>query len=53
MKKLIDFKKNKEAVQEYADEHCEGNFNLAVRQLIRKGLRYHKETPRKQLDRPI
>ena len=26
------------AIQEYADLFCEGNFNLAVRQLIKKGL---------------
>ena len=35
---LVDFKSLKENIQEYADEHCEGNFNLAVRQLIKKGL---------------
>lgn len=38
MKKLINFKSLGEKVQEYADEYCEGNFSLAVRQLIQKGL---------------
>lgn len=27
-----------EAIQEFADLFCEGNFNLAVRQLCKKGL---------------
>ena len=26
------------AIQAYADSHCEGNFSLAVRQLINRGL---------------
>ena len=26
------------AIQEYADINCDGNFNMAVRQLIRSGL---------------
>ena len=26
------------AIQEYADLFCEGNFSMAVRQLIKKGL---------------
>ena len=39
MKKLINFKNMANVIQEYADEHCEGNFSLAVRQLITKGLR--------------
>lgn len=38
MRKLIDFKELKDLIQEYADEHYEGNFNLAVRKLIKKGL---------------
>lgn len=40
MKKLINFKFSKlvSDIQEYADEHCEGNFSLAVRTLIKKGL---------------
>ena len=35
---LVNFGDLKEIVQEYADKHCDGNFNMAVRQLIRKGL---------------
>jgi len=38
MKKWIDFKNLYEAVKAYADDKCEGNFNLAVRQLVKKGL---------------
>ena len=38
MKKLIEFKSMDRAIQEYADLFCEGNFSLAVRQLIAKGL---------------
>ena len=38
MKKLIDFKGMCKAVQEYADKYCEGNFSMAVRQLVKKGL---------------
>ena len=38
MKKLINFKSLGEKIQSYADEHCEGNFSLAVRVLIKKGL---------------
>ncbi len=38
MKKLIEFKGLDKAIQEYADLFCEGNFSLAVRQLINKGL---------------
>lgn len=38
MKRLIEFKDLYESVKSYADENCEGNFNLAVRELIRKGL---------------
>lgn len=38
MKKLIDFKDLINDVQSYADEHCEGNFSMAVRKLIKKGL---------------
>lgn len=38
MKKVIDFKDMAEAIQEYADLFCEGNFNMAVRQLTKKGL---------------
>ena len=39
MKKLIDFKGMELAIQEYADLFCEGNFSMAVRQLISKGLK--------------
>ena len=39
MKKLIEFKGMNKAIQEYADLFCEGNFSLAVRQLIGKGLK--------------
>ena len=39
MKKLIEFKGMDKAIQEYADLFCEGNFSLAVRQLIGKGLK--------------
>jgi len=38
MKKLIDFKDTYKQVKQYADEHCEGNFSMAVRKLIKKGL---------------
>ena len=40
MKKVINFKSLElvRKVQEYADKHCEGNFNLAVRLLVKKGL---------------
>ena len=38
MRKMIDFKNLVGAIQAYADKHCEGNFNMAVRQLVKKGL---------------
>ena len=38
MKKLINFKDLREAIQDYADKHCEGNYSLAVRELVRAGL---------------
>jgi len=38
MKKWIDLRDLYEVVRKYADENCEGNLNLAVRQLIKKGL---------------
>lgn len=38
MKKLIDFHNHQKAIQEYADKYCEGNFSMAVRLLIKKGL---------------
>ena len=38
--KLINFKSDDliVAIQYYADENCEGNFNLAVRELLRARL---------------
>ena len=39
MKKVIDFDKDlQKAIQDYADLFCEGNFNMAVRQLTKSGL---------------
>jgi len=38
MRRLIDFKDMIDSIKKYADENCEGNFNMAVRQLIKKGL---------------
>ena len=38
MRKLIDFKELSQAIQDYADEYCEGNFSMAVRKLVRKAL---------------
>ena len=38
MKVLINFKSLLDDVKAYADKYCEGNFNLAVRQLVKKGL---------------
>lgn len=38
MKKLIDFHNHNKAIQDYADKYCEGNFSMAVRKLIKKGL---------------
>mgnify|MGYP000353766855 CR=1 FL=1 len=38
MKKLINFHSLHESIQNYADKHCEGNFSMAVRVLIKKGL---------------
>lgn len=38
MKKLIYFKNLTGKIQAYADEYCEGNFSLAVRMLVKKGL---------------
>ena len=39
MRKLIDFKELSQAIQAYADTHCEGNFNMAVRKLIKEALK--------------
>lgn len=38
MKKAIDFKEIEERIQAYADLHCEGNFSMAVRKLVKIGL---------------
>jgi len=38
MKKWIDLKSLYETVKQYAKENCEGNLNMAVRQLVKKGL---------------
>ena len=38
MKKFIDFKDLWQEIQRYADKYCEGNFSMAVRKLIKKGL---------------
>ena len=43
MKKLIDFKHLWEAIQTYADKHYDGNFSLAARKLIEKGLKANHE----------
>ena len=37
-RKLIDFKGQEKEIQKFADEHCEGNFNFAVRVLIKRAL---------------
>ena len=37
-KRLIDFKGSCEAIQEYADLYCGGNFSFAVRKLVQAGL---------------
>lgn len=39
MKKLIDFKGLEVSIQEYADLFCDGNFSMAVRQLIKGALK--------------
>ena len=38
MKKLINFRDMIAKIEAYANQHCEGNFSLAVRQLVAKGL---------------
>ena len=35
---LIDFKDSKKEIQKYADEECDGNFNAAVRRLVKIAL---------------
>tara|TARA_R110000772_G_scaffold140168_2_gene249312 strand:+ start:1116 stop:1244 length:129 start_codon:yes stop_codon:yes gene_type:complete len=42
MKKLIEFKDLDKAIQEYADLFFEGNFSMAVRALIQRGLVYEE-----------
>lgn len=34
----VRFGKLYKAIKDYADEHCEGNFSMAVRKLVKKGL---------------
>ena len=41
-KRLIDFKDAYSLVKKYAEEHCEGNFSMAVRKLIKKGAKNAK-----------
>ena len=36
---IENFKDLYDLVRVYADEHCEGNFSLAVRVLVKKGLK--------------
>ena len=45
MKKLISFKSMQlvRDIQDYANEHLEGNFTLAVVQLCKKGLSASRE----------
>lgn len=45
VKKLVDFKDVElvKAIQLYADENTEGNFNLAVRQLCKSGVGFGKK----------
>ena len=38
MKKAINFKSLEVEIRRYADKYCEGNFSLAVRVLVKKGL---------------
>ena len=35
---LINFKGSKKEIQEYADKECDGNFNAAVRRLVKMAL---------------
>jgi hypothetical protein len=43
--KQIDFQSEElvKAIQLYADENTEGNFNLAVRQLCKNGVGFNKK----------
>jgi len=39
MKKLIDLPENLiDLIQEFADKNCEGNFSMAVRMILLKGV---------------
>lgn len=38
MKKAIEFGKLEELIQDYANKHFEGNFSMAARKLVEKGL---------------
>jgi len=38
MKKAIEFGRLDKLIQDYADKHYDGNFSMAARQLIKKGL---------------
>tara|TARA_R110000787_G_scaffold166883_1_gene279866 strand:+ start:412 stop:534 length:123 start_codon:yes stop_codon:yes gene_type:complete len=38
MKKAIEFGRLDKLIQEYADKHYDGNFSMAVRKLVEKGL---------------
>ena len=42
MKKLIEFKDLDESIQEYADLFFEGNFSMAVRALVQRGLLHNE-----------
>ena len=44
VKKLINFKDLEKAIKDYADKFCEGNYSLAVRELVREGLFNKKES---------
>ena len=40
MRRLIDFKDMIGSIKDYADKNCEGNFNMAVRQIATKAVIY-------------
>jgi hypothetical protein len=40
MKKAIEFGRLEKLIQDYANEHCEGNFSMAARKLVEKGLSF-------------
>ena len=39
VKRAIDFKESEKEIQDYADKNFEGNFSMAVRQLIKSALK--------------